>query len=324
MRSSESSASSHRREDAWIEQFHREPPEILSEPDLMEVCERVKAILIEENNVQPVRVPVVICGDIHGQFYDLMELFDVGGDIRETNYIFLGDYVDRGHNSVETFQYLLLLKLRYPGNITLIRGNHESRQITQVYGFYDECIQKYGNANAWKFSTDIFDYLTLAAVVEDRVFCVHGGLSPEVKLIDQLRLLNRVQEIPHDGPLGDMVWSDPSEAIEGWDTNPRGAGYLFGENVTRQFAELNDLDLVARAHQLAMEGYRFMFTNTATDPHSVLLVTVWSAPNYCYRCGNVAAVMRIEENMDKQFIIFKDTAASRKPVSPHLSVPYFL
>eukprot|EP01068_Selenidium_serpulae_P018804 Selendium_serpulae@DN6489_c0_g1_i2.p1 len=318
------SAAGARQADAWLEQIRRDPPEILTEADLMLVCERVKEILIEENNVQPVDAPVVICGDIHGQFYDLMELFDIGGNPRETNYVFLGDYVDRGHNSVETFQYLLLLKIRYPANITLIRGNHESRQITQVYGFYDECIRKYGNANSWKFSTDIFDYLTLAAVIDNRVFCVHGGLSPEVKLVDQLRLFSRVQEIPHDGPFGDMVWSDPSEAVECWDINPRGAGYLFGAKVAKEFNHINDLDMIARAHQLAMEGYRYMFADSLTSPTTYPLVTVWSAPNYCYRCGNVAAIMRIGEDLQRTFLIFKDTEASRRPLSPRLTVPYFL
>eukprot|EP01068_Selenidium_serpulae_P018803 Selendium_serpulae@DN6489_c0_g1_i1.p1 len=198
------SAAGARQADAWLEQIRRDPPEILTEADLMLVCERVKEILIEENNVQPVDAPVVICGDIHGQFYDLMELFDIGGNPRETNYVFLGDYVDRGHNSVETFQY------------------------------------------------------------------------------------------------------------------------LFGAKVAKEFNHINDLDMIARAHQLAMEGYRYMFADSLTSPTTYPLVTVWSAPNYCYRCGNVAAIMRIGEDLQRTFLIFKDTEASRRPLSPRLTVPYFL
>ncbi|MBA0738948.1 hypothetical protein Gogos_012257 [Gossypium gossypioides] len=131
---------------------------------------RVKEILIEESNVQPVNSPVTVCGDIHGQFHDLMKLFQTGGHVPDTNYIFMGDFVDRGYNSLEVFTILLLLKARYPANITLLRGNHESRQLTQVYGFYDECQRKYGNANAWRYCTDVFDYLTLSAIMFCRYF----------------------------------------------------------------------------------------------------------------------------------------------------------
>ena len=217
-----------------------------------------------------------ICGDIHGQFYDLKELFKVGGDVPDTNYMFMGDFVDRGFYSVETFLLLLALKVRYPDRITLIRGNHESRQITQVYGFYDECLRKYGSVNVWRYCTEIFDYLSLSSIIEDKVFCVHGGLSPSINTLDQIRVIDRKQEVPHDGAMCDLMWSDP-EDIDGWGLSPRGAGYLFGGDVVAQFNSTNGIDLIARAHQLVMEGYKHMFNDT--------LVTVWSAPNYCYRCG---------------------------------------
>jgi serine/threonine-protein phosphatase 2A catalytic subunit len=125
--------------------------------------------LQKESNVQFVRAPVTVCGDVHGQFYDLIELFKIGGKCPETNYLFMGDYVDRGYYSVETVSLLVALKVRHPGRIFLTRGNHESRQITQVYGFYDECLRKYGNANVWKYLTDLFDYLPLTAVIENSV-----------------------------------------------------------------------------------------------------------------------------------------------------------
>jgi serine/threonine-protein phosphatase 4 catalytic subunit len=121
----------------------------------------------------------------------------------------LGDFVDRGFYSVETFLLLLALKVRHPDRIALIRGNHESRQITQVYGFYDECMRKYGSANVWRYCTEIFDYLSLAALVQERIFCVHGGLSPDISQIDEIRAIDRKQEVPHEGGMCDLMWSDP-------------------------------------------------------------------------------------------------------------------
>ncbi|KAL8454474.1 hypothetical protein Emed_000195 [Eimeria media] len=198
--------------DEMIQGFYSNPPVLLSEPELWSVCQRVKELLLEESNVQPVPAPVVVCGDIHGQLQDLLLLLHVAGSIPSTRYVFLGDYVDRGRNSVETFELLMLLKLRHPSRITLLRGNHESRQITTVYGFYDECLRKYGNANAWRFCCEVFDYLTLAALIEGSILCVHGGLSPDVHLLDQLQLIHRVREIPTEGAFGDLVWSDPDES----------------------------------------------------------------------------------------------------------------
>lgn len=238
--------------DAWLEQIKQ--GKILDERDLRVLCEKVKELLIEESNVQPVSAPVTIVGDIHGQFYDLLELFNKGGQVPETRYVFMGDFVDRGQFSCEVFQLLLCLKLKYPGCITILRGNHESRNVTMQYGFYDECMRKYGNINPWKYCNEVFDYLVTAAVVEGSIFCVHGGLSPEIKSLDQIRLFERRMEIPHEGPFADMMWSDPDD-IETWARSPRGAGWLFGSRVTSEFLHINGLDLIARAHQLVMDGF---------------------------------------------------------------------
>ncbi|XP_054706893.1 serine/threonine-protein phosphatase PP2A-like [Uloborus diversus] len=153
--------------DSWIEQLNE--CKQLTENQVKTLCEKAKEILAKESNVQEVKCPVTVCGDVHGQFHDLMELFRIGGKSPDTNYLFMGDYVDRGYYSVETVTLLVALKVRYRERITILRGNHESRQITQVYGFYDECLRKYGNANVWKYFTDLFDYLPLTALVDGQL-----------------------------------------------------------------------------------------------------------------------------------------------------------
>jgi len=298
--------------DQWVAKLRE--CNYLPEQDIKQLCEMVKELLLEESNVQPVSSPVTICGDIHGQFYDLLELFKTGGELPETNYIFMGDYVDRGYHSLEVFTLLLALKARYPEKVTLLRGNHESRQITQVYGFYDECQQKYGNANVWKYCTQVFDLLTIAALIDGNVLCVHAGLSPDVRTLDQIRTIPRQQEIPHEGPFCDLMWSDPEE-IETWQISPRGAGWLFGSKVTAEFVNINNLRLLCRSHQLVQEGYKHLFDNK--------LVTVWSAPNYCYRCGNVAAILKLTPDGKEEYRIF-NAVENEKNIPPRQPVPYFL
>lgn len=290
--------------------------EYLKESEVKALCSKAKEILAEESNVQLVQAPVTICGDIHGQFHDLIELFNVGGECPLTNYLFMGDFVDRGLNSVETFLLLLALKVRYPERVTLIRGNHESRQITQVYGFYDECLRKYASVNVWRYCTEVFDYLALAAIIEGRIFCVHGGLSPAISKVDDIRALDRKQEVPHDGAMCDLLWSDPEEIV-GWTVSPRGAGFLFGADSVEKFNRINNVELIARAHQLVMEGYKSIFGDT--------LVTVWSAPNYCYRCGNVAAILELDEHLTKSYKTFEAAPQDlRSPPNKNPAPEYFL
>ncbi|ONK59679.1 uncharacterized protein A4U43_C08F9190 [Asparagus officinalis] len=279
------------------------------------LCDKAKEILMEESNVQPVKSPVTICGDIHGQFHDLAELFRIGGKCPDTNYLFMGDYVDRGYYSVETVTLLVALKVRYPQRITILRGNHESRQITQVYGFYDECLRKYGNANVWKIFTDLFDYFPLTALVESEIFCLHGGLSPSIENLDNIRNFDRVQEVPHEGPMCDLLWSDPDDRC-GWGISPRGAGYTFGQDISEQFNHNNNLKLIARAHQLVMEGYNW--------GHEQKVVTIFSAPNYCYRCGNMASILEVDDCKGHTFIQFEPAPRRGEPDVTRRTPDYFL
>jgi len=295
---------------------------LLEERDFFMLCEKAKEIFFEESNIHPMASPITVVGDIHGQFYDLVKLFELAGrmDKTNTNYIFMGDYVDRGYHSLETLQYLLCLKVLYPERILLTRGNHESRQITSQYGFYEEINRKYGNANPWKFCCDLFDYLPLGAIIDNKIFCVHGGLSPTLPTIDQMRMIDRLQEIPNEGSFSDLMWSDPEDIEDGgWQKSTRGAGYIFGKKANEHFLTLNGLELVCRSHQLVQEGMKYFFEKR--------LVIVWSAPNYCYRCGNKATVMKVAKDANPTDVTFPafDPAPSSK-TTPHYKslVPYFL
>ncbi|KAH0795705.1 Serine/threonine-protein phosphatase ppe1 [Histomonas meleagridis] len=287
----------------------------ITEKELQMLFEVAAEILYQEGAIISLNTPITVCGDIHGQFYDLLRLFEVGGDPSEVRYLFLGDYVDRGYYSVETFSLLLAYKVKYPNSFYMLRGNHECRQVNQMYGFYDEIINRFGHPGPYKMCNEIFDYLPIAALIDGKLFCVHGGLSPDIRAIEQIGIYERRKEIPSSGPISDLCWSDPDE-IDGWGISQRGAGYLFGRNPTQEFIHNNNLKIIARAHQLAMEGYQWHF-----GEHQ--LVTVWSAPNYMYRSGNKASVMVVNEQLECDFRIF-DAVPDDQRVKPDDSIPpYF-
>ncbi|KAL7712772.1 Serine/threonine-protein phosphatase [Entamoeba marina] len=267
----------------------------IPEDALRALCDKAKEILLNEPNVIKVEYPVTVCGDLHGQFHDVKEVFNIGGKLPDTNYLFLGDFVDRGFHSIETASLMVALKVRYPHRVHLLRGNHESRQITQIYGFYDECMKKYGSSDVWQILTNLFDCLPLAALIDQRYFCVHGGLSPSLKKVDQISMLNRVREVPHEGPMCDLMWSDPEEKT-GWEQSPRGAGFIFGKDASDQFNHTNGTEIIVRAHQMVMEGYQWN--------HNKTVVTIFSAPNYCDRCNNLAAIMELSDSGEYTFCQF--------------------
>ncbi|KRX02654.1 hypothetical protein PPERSA_11994 [Pseudocohnilembus persalinus] len=288
----------------------------IRESEVKQLCEKAKEIFVNEKNIIKLNSPITICGDIHGQFYDLLELFKIGGELPDVQYCFLGDFIDRGQNSVEVIIYLIALKIRYPDRICLIRGNHESRLTSMHYGFYTECKQKYGTVNVWQACVDLFDYLPLGSVIDNKIFCVHGGLSPQLDSIDQLNNIDRFKDVPSEGPMSDLLWSDPDD-IQGWGKSARGAGFLFGGDVVDRFNHTNNIDLICRAHQLVMSGYKQMFNKK--------LVTVWSAPNYMYRCQNTAAILEIDENLNKYYNVFDSSTEQIQMESYQRYVPdYFL
>lgn len=272
--------------DYCLEQLlQHKPPRLLPPDTIQQLCHTLKSQLLDTPNIMTLVSPITVVGDIHGQYHDLLEIFQIGGSVPSTNYLFLGDYVDRGYYSVETITLLIALKLRYPSRIFLIRGNHELRTITTNYGFYSEVLNKYDSIDVWTYITDLFDYLPLGATIDGKIFATHGGLSPSCQQLDQIRTIDRFKEVPHDGIMADLVWLDPDPEIVDFKLLPRGAGYLFGHDVMNKFCHENDLVQLVRAHQLCNEGYVSYWKGKC--------LTVWLAPNYCYRCGNKASVLEI-------------------------------
>lgn len=190
------------------------------------------------------------------QFYDLLELFKTSGKPPDTNYLFLGGYVGFGHFSIETMSLLICLMIRYPSRVHLLRGSHECRAISEIYGLYSESIRKYGNVNVWKYLCDLFDYLPIAAIVNNSLYCVHGGLSPTIYSMDNITALNRFQDIPSEGSFCDMMWSDPNPDEMGFKPNSQGAGFLFGVDTVGKFLRTNGLDHMIRSHSLCFDGYQ--------------------------------------------------------------------
>ena len=189
----------------------------------------------------------LLSGDVHGQYYDLLRIFEYGGFPPEANYLFLGDYIDRGKQSIETVCLLLCYKIKYPENFFLLRGNHECAQINRIYGFYDECKRRY-SIRLWRVFSDVFNCLPVSALIDEKIFCMHGGLSPELKNLDQIKNIMRPTDVPDTGLLCDLLWSDPERGVEAYGDNDRGVSFTFGENVVRKFNEKHDIDLICRAH----------------------------------------------------------------------------
>ena len=279
----------------------------MSEQEIRVLCDKVKYDVFErELTVLELQAPMSVVGDLHGQLPCLLELFRVAGTLQNscTKYLFLGDYVDRGPYSIELVCLLCLLKLKFPDRIFLLRGNHESRQTSTVYGMHAESVKKTGSSNVWKFLTDMFDFLPLAAIVHSAggsILGIHGGLGPSMHSLDQVRIIDRFREIDAEGVMSDLLWSDPDEQVVGFSVSPRGAGFVFGHDVVRKFIHVNNLVHIVRAHQLCMSGFQILFPDQTVS-------TVWSAPNYCYRFGNLASVMEIDEFGRRSFNVFEQSA----------------
>ncbi|KAJ3406626.1 serine/threonine protein phosphatase Pzh1 [Chytriomyces hyalinus] len=271
---------------------------------IIAICHRVREVLMDQSTLLEIEAPVNLVGDVHGQFEDLLRTFDRCGYPPNANYLFLGDYVDRGKFSLETILLLFCYKLKYPLNFFLLRGNHECASVNRVYGFYDECKRRC-NLKIWKTFTDVFNCLPVAAIVAGKIFCVHGGLSPSLISMDYIRAIPRPSEVPEFGLLNDLLWSDPSASAVDWEDNDRGVSYCFGPNIVTEFVTRHNLDLVARAHMVVEGGYEFFADRQ--------LVTIFSAPNYCGEFDNKGAIMAVDENLLCSFEILEPQFTKKGP-----------
>ncbi|KAI9509089.1 Metallo-dependent phosphatase-like protein [Russula earlei] len=280
----------------------------LKNPEIVAICQAARETFLSQPTLIELSPPVKIVGDVHGQYSDLIRLFEMCGFPPASNYLFLGDYVDRGKQSLETFLLLLCYKIKYPENFFLLRGNHECANVTRVYGFYDECKRRC-NIKTWKTFVDVFNCLPIAAIVASKIFCVHGGLSPSLQSMEDVKALQRPTDVPDYGLLNDLLWSDPSDTALDWEDNERGVSFCFGKAIINEFLMRYDMDLICRAHMVVEDGYEFWNDRT--------LVTVFSAPNYCGEFDNYGACMSVSEDLLCAFELLKplDGPALRKEMT---------
>ncbi|KAI5179731.1 serine/threonine-protein phosphatase 4 catalytic subunit [Nematocida sp. AWRm80] len=270
--------------------------------EIYQMCKNIIEILIKEPPILTLTSEIIVVGDIHGQFFDLLSLLKIAPGKK---HLFLGDYVDRGANSFETILLLMHMKITNPDKIWLLRGNHEDKGVSYAYGFYEECMRIQKNDIAWLEICNVFEYLPLGAIIDKEIFAVHGGIGPNAQNIKQLQKINRINYIRTDPTISELLWSDPSETAEEYEKSSRGLGCHFGEKQTKEFLESNGLKRLIRSHQLVNEGYKEHFNGLA--------ITIWSAPNYCYRCQNKAAVARIY-NSQIEYIEIQQAPEQKKEI----------
>jgi serine/threonine-protein phosphatase PP1 catalytic subunit len=276
----------------------------MNEAEMVALIGATRDVFLAQPPLLELGAPLKVCGDTHGQYADLLRLFNRGGFPPHTNYLFLGDYVDRGKQSLEVICLLMAYKCKYPDNFFILRGNHECASINRVYGFFDECRRRY-SIRLWKVFQDVFNCMPFAALIENKIFCIHGGISPDIKNWDQLRGIQRPVDPPDRGMLTDMLWSDPDKFVRGWKPNTRGVSYVFGADALNEFCTRMDLDLVARAHQVVQDGYEFFGGRR--------LVTIFSAPHYCGEFDNAAGMMIVDENLLCSFEILRPVNKAKAP-----------
>lgn len=271
----------------------------ISKTDVLHIFRSANETLRREKNLLELKYPVTVVGDIHGQFYDLLKLLDLAGDVSSNKYLFLGDYVDRGSFSIEVLLVLFSLKLNFPQNIFMIRGNHECRQMTTFFNFRAECLFKY-DLEVYETACETFDAMPLACVINKKFLALHGGISPELVTLDDISRVSRVSEPPRQGLFCDVLWSDPvanetGTSPEKYKSNEvRGCSYFFNATAVNTFLKRNKLLTVIRAHEAQLEGYKM---HTWNGPGEFpVVITIFSAPNYCDVYNNKGAIIKFDDN----------------------------
>ncbi|KAL2849949.1 Serine/threonine-protein phosphatase PP1 [Aspergillus pseudoustus] len=264
----------------------------LEPSEITRIASAASDILLAEPTLLELSAPIKIVGDIYGQYTELLRLFDLCGGPSTTNYLFLGNYVDHGRQSLETILLLLCYKLKYPETFFLLRGHHECASVNRTLFFYQECRYR-SNKSVWKPLNATLNCLPIAAVLSRKTFCVHGGLSPSLSNLDDIRAIARPTDVPDIGLLCDLLWSDPVDMEEEWSENHRGVSYYFNRTVTQAFLERNGLDMICRGHEVVEAGYKFLFDKS--------LVTIFSAPDHCDENENSAAVMSVSVDLSYSF-----------------------
>lgn len=255
------------------------------EADICEpLCQMAVDTLAQKGSLIKLSLPIVVVGDVHGSIFDLLRVFQVFGMPPKTKYLFLGDYVDRGSHSIEVICLLLALLSKYPEQISLLRGNHEFAHINRVYGFYNDIMNNYNNEDIWLYFQSVFSYLPLAAIINNAIFCIHGGLSPSlVKPSDISDIELPIISYEGNTLISDLVWSDPHDESSGFTGNQRGSGVLFGPDAVSSFLVNNHLKIIVRAHQCVADGFQSFASNYG--------ITVFSSSNYCNiiqnKCGAI-------------------------------------
>lgn len=276
---------------------------VISKKEVTHIINKSKEIFLSQPTLLELASPIKVVGDLHGQFNDLLRILKLSGFPPHSNYLFLGDYVDRGKQSLETILLLLCFKIKYPNNFFMLRGNHESGNISKIYGFYDEVKRRLGSVKIWKSFVDVFNVLPIAAIISNKIFCVHGGLSPFLKSMKQINKIKRPTDIPEIGLLSDLLWSDPNAKINDWSPNDRGISFFYSKKNVNDFLAKFKFDLIVRGHMVVEDGYEFF--------NKKRLVTVFSAPNYCGEFNNWGAVMSIDKQLLCSFELLKPFLKTR-------------
>ncbi|CAI2350478.1 unnamed protein product [Caenorhabditis sp. 36 PRJEB53466] len=263
--------------------------DIMSGHEIIAILRLVEKSFMDECNLIEVEAPIKIIGDIHAQWHDLDRLFEVIGRVPEQKMMFLGNYVDMGGQGIEVTVTLFCLKIRHPRKMFLLRGNHEIPEVNKVYGFYSECETKYGAGLWWDFQS-VFNRIPMAGLVSKRVLCVHGGLSPFLRSLDDIRNIPRPCEPQNRGLVTDLLWSDPTNRGDGWFYSVRGISYMFGKAIVENACKTLKVSLIIRSHMVVQNGYEVMSGRK--------LITVFSMPNFLGLVSNSAAVLHLNARLE--------------------------